>query len=394
MDLPCRDGERHRRERGRAGAVRRQGHERRRAAAGRAGGRGGRARTRPASSSATCRCRRNGSGGPCVPPRPRATRADATDLRARRAARRHARRGEGAGRRQGGEPRRDGAGPRPAGPARVSRSRPRPAGTTWRPAGPRASTTSCASAMAAVEGAVGRRFGDPADPLAGQRALGCAGLDARDDGHDPRPRAQRRDRRRAWPQAPATPPSPRRAAAVRGDVPRRSSASTTCPTTRGSSSGSRSRRCSARGTATARGRTARREGIPDDLGTAVDRPGDGVRQPRRRLRDRRRVHAQPGDRRAGALRRRPVRRAGRGRRRRHPSRPSRSPRSTSGCRRSPRSCAATADRLERHYARPVRHRVHDRGRAGCGCSRSASASAARRRRCGSRSTWPRIRRSR
>ena len=32
--------------------------------------------------------------------------------------------------------------------------------------------------------------------------------------------------------------------------------------------------------------------------------------------------------------------------------------------------------------------------AGCGCSRSGSASAARRRRCGSRSTWPRTRRSR
>ena len=43
----------------------------------------------------------------------------------------------------------------------------------------------------------------------------------------------------------------------------------TCPTTRGSSSGSRSRPSSAPGTATARGPIARARAIPDDLGTAV-----------------------------------------------------------------------------------------------------------------------------
>ncbi len=53
--------------------------------------------------------------------------------------------------------------------------------------------------MARIESAVGRRFGDPADPLARQRSVGRAGLDARDDGHDPEPGPQRRDDRRARP---------------------------------------------------------------------------------------------------------------------------------------------------------------------------------------------------
>ena len=45
---------------------------------------------------------------------------------------------------------------------------------------------------------------------------------------------------------------------------------------------------------------------------------DGVRQPRHRLRHRRRLHPRPGQRRAGRLRRLPAERPGRGRRRRHP----------------------------------------------------------------------------
>ena len=64
--------------------------------------------------------------------------------------------------------------------------------------------------------AVRRRRG----PAAGQRPVGGAGVDARDDGHDPRPRPERRDRAAAWRAATGDPafaadvPRP-----VRGDVP-------------------------------------------------------------------------------------------------------------------------------------------------------------------------------
>ena len=75
MDLPLEMAERHRRERGRAGTVRREGHERGRVAAGRSGRRGGCARMRRARSSAICRCRRSASGGRCR--RWRAGRVDA-----------------------------------------------------------------------------------------------------------------------------------------------------------------------------------------------------------------------------------------------------------------------------------------------------------------------------
>ena len=53
---------------------------------------------------------------------------------------------------------------------------------------------------------------------------------------------------------------------------------------------------------------------PGRLGHGGQRPADGVRQPRRRLGDRRRVLARRADRRARAQRRLPARRAGRGRR--------------------------------------------------------------------------------
>ena len=55
-----------------------------------------------------------------------------------------------------------------------------------------------------------------------------------------------------------------------------------------------------------------------ELGHGGERPVDGVRQPRRRLRHRRRVHARPRDGREQLLRRVPHQRAGRRRRRRHP----------------------------------------------------------------------------
>ena len=48
------------------------------------------------------------------------------------------------------------------------------------------------------------------------------------------------------------------------------------------------------------------------------RPGDGLRQPRHGLRLGRRLHPRPGERRPGRLRRLPAERPGRGRRRRHP----------------------------------------------------------------------------
>ena len=122
--------------------------------------------------------------------------------------------------------------------------------------------------MAAIEAAVGRRFGDPNDPLLvsvrsgapvsmpgmmdtildlGLNDATTAGL-ARVSGDE------------AFASGVAS--GSRRASA-------RSSASPTCRPIRGSSSASRSRRCSARGTATAPGPTAAKEGIPDDLGTAV-----------------------------------------------------------------------------------------------------------------------------
>ena len=59
------DRERHDRERRRTGPVRREGHERGRAAAGRAGRRRGRRGCDRRRRSGTCRCRPSGSGGRC-----------------------------------------------------------------------------------------------------------------------------------------------------------------------------------------------------------------------------------------------------------------------------------------------------------------------------------------
>ena len=58
--------------------------------------------------------------------------------------------------------------------------------------------------IARLEHATGSSFGDPVQPAARLGPLRCGDLDAGDDGHDPRPRAQRRDRARAWPRPPAT----------------------------------------------------------------------------------------------------------------------------------------------------------------------------------------------
>ena len=93
-----------------------------------------------------------------------------------------------------------------------------------------------------------------------------------------------------------------------------------------------------------------KEGIADDLGTAVTvqamvfgnrgaTSATGVA-----------VHPQPGDRRAEPLRRRPVRRAGRGRRRRERMRPSRSRSSTTRLPAVAAELREHASRLEQHYA--------------------------------------------
>ena len=58
--------------------------------------------------------------------------------------------------------------------------------------------------------------------------------------------------------------------------------------------------------------------LPLQLGDRRQRAGDGLRQPRRGLRHRRRLHARPGHRRGAAQRRVPGERAGRGRGRWHP----------------------------------------------------------------------------
>ena len=65
MDLPLEMAERHRRERRRAGAVRREGDERGRVAAGGSGRRGGGARCDRRRHPGPAACHRSGSGGRC-----------------------------------------------------------------------------------------------------------------------------------------------------------------------------------------------------------------------------------------------------------------------------------------------------------------------------------------
>ena len=88
---------------------------------------------------------------------------------------------------------------------------------------------------------------------------------------------------------------------------------------------------------------------------------DGLRQPRPRLRHRRRLHPRPGQRPPGRLRRLPAERAGRGRRRRHPQH--RAAR-RAGADRQDVVRPADADHGDAGDALqgPVRHRVHHRAR--------------------------------
>ena len=105
----------------------------------------------------------------------------------------------------------------------------------------------------------------------------------------------------------------------------------------------------------------RQERIPERPRHRGQRLLDGVRQPRRRLRHRRRVHPRPGVRRAGRLRRLPAERAGRGRRRGHPQhRAARRPR------------AARQDVVRR----AARHHGDARGATTGTCATSSSPSSA------------------
>ena len=234
-----------------------------------------------------------------------------------------------------------------------------------------------------------RRLGS----LARQRPVGGAGVDARDDGHDPRPRAERRDRGRAGPRVRQRGVRAELSRAVRGQLPvdRRRRR--------------RPRRSVAPAAARDRGRLPVVEQRPcprvsregGDRRRSRDRghgPGDGLRQPRRDIGDRRRCSRatrRPASRPSTATccSTRRARTSSPGRiatepiavARRAPARP------------SPPSCAST--RRGSSITTPTCATSSSRSRtAGCGCSRSGSASAARRRRCGSRSTWPRTRRSR
>ena len=135
---------------------------------------------------------------------------------------------------------------------------------------------------------------------------------------------------------------------------------------------------------------------PGELGHGGERPGDGVRQHGRHVRDRRRLHAQSVDRRERALRRVPHQRAGRGRRRRHPHAAGhhREGASGFGIATSPRwkrampeayaSCAGSTA-SSRNTTATCRTWSSRSRRASSGCCRPATASAPRRLRCASRS---------
>ena len=231
----------------------------------------------------------------------------------------------------------------------------------------------------------------PGRPAARQRPLGRAGLDAGDDGHDPRPRAQRRDdgagsrdvhRGRGVRARSAAGGSSSRFRSIVGVDGRPRGPVAAAP--------ARDRGRLPLVEQRPRARLPREGGHPRRPRYGRDGPGDGLRQPRRRLGDRRRCSrairrpASPSST-ATCCSTRRARTSSPAR-----IRPSRSPRSTT---RMPgvaaRARAATPS--DSSATTPTCATSSSRSRtAGCGCSRSGSASAARRPRCGSRSTWPRI----
>ena len=206
--------------------------------------------------------------------------------------------------------------------------------------------------------ATGKRFGDPGRPAARLGALGRRGLDARDDGHDPQPRPERRGGRRPRPRDRERALRLRRLPAARADVrgrgrrrgrPALRAGAVVAQGRARRHAGRRARRrrpARARGALQAAlpGRSRRtpassssapsgglrlvghaagaglppRERHPGRPRHGRERRPDGLRQQGRRLGHRRRLHARPLDGRAGPLGRVPRQRAGRGRRRRHP----------------------------------------------------------------------------
>ncbi len=246
----------------------------------------------------------------------------------------------------------------------------------------------------------------PRRPAAGLRALRRQVLDARHDGHGPQPGPQRRvragpreaDRRRHAVRERRLPPvhpdvrqdrdgrprrgvrararrgegaqgsrhaghgpgrrRPRRAdRAVPGDLPGAHGRGVPAGSEGPAPSGDR------RGLLVVEREARDRLPAPEqDLrrpGHRGEHPGDGVRQPGRRLRDRRGVHPRPRDRREGAVRRLPLERAGRGRRGRDPQHAAHRGAGAAGparVRRAPRRHGHARGPLPRH----VRHRVHDR----------------------------------
>ena len=323
-----------------------------------------------------------------------------------------------AARRQGGRARGDDRSS--ASPSRrASRSRPRPARVHAQRrrsrTGSRARSTSTCAARGARRQAL-RRSGRSAARLG---ALGRGGLDARDDGHDPQPRPERRggrgarardrqpalrlrrvpaadpDVRRGRRRASTRTASSTRSTALKGErgvrAGRRSRPRTTSRARRDATrrSTARSRRASSRriracqleravarrvrlvGHAARAGLPARARDPRRPRHGGQRRP-DGLRQQGRQLRHRRLLHARPVDRRAGRLRRVPRQRAGRGRRRRHPHAASRSrAMATRAARGLRRSSIETMQRLEQHYRDDAGHRVHGRGRSSSTSSRRA-----------------------
>ena len=269
-------------------------------------------------------------------------------------------------RRQGRQPRRDDE-PRPARAARLHDHAPTRARPTW-PRGdelPAGLMDEVAAALARARGEDGQAARRRRRPAARVGALGRAVLDAGDDGHGPQPRAQRRvgagpreaDRQRAL-RVRLVPPLRADVRQDRARRPRRRCSRRRCTTSSRTKGVDRRHRARRPTTSRVWSRRSRRSctteaGVefphdPHGAARLRDRGGvqvverragarlpphgedprrprhrgqradDGVRQQGRRLRHRRRVHAQPVDRREHALRRLPHERAGRRRRRRHP----------------------------------------------------------------------------
>ena len=251
----------------------------------------------------------------------------------------------------------------------------------------------------------GKRFGDPREPAARLGALGRRGLDARDDGHDPQPRPERRRGRGARLEhgqpalrlrlVPPADPDVRRGRRGRRRAPLRAGADRPQGRAR-RAAGRRARRerparagrhlqaalrgrdrqpvpaGRARPAGACRASRLRLVGHAAGAGLPPRAPDrrrprhrrqrrrDGLRQQGRGLRHRRRVHARPVHRRAGALRRVSRRRAGRGRGRRDPD--------AAAAGLDGAAAAGGVRPADRHHA-PARgalqgragHRVHGRG---------------------------------